>query len=190
MSYVNRRYSVVPYDDKWPRMYAAEAGMVRAALEDEIIEMEHIGSTAVPGLASKPALDILIIVKNLKKIDSYNFSLKSIGYDALGEWAVPNSRFFNKDRIDKDGGEERLVNLHVFPEEHLKTLEMVDVRDYLIAHRHEAKKYEDLKKNLFTRHPNNYLSYREGKEEYLAELAKRASRWKDATQGPRHFPHI
>jgi GrpB-like predicted nucleotidyltransferase (UPF0157 family) len=190
MAYEDRKYSIVPYRNEWPRMYKAEAGVLRAALEDDIIDIEHVGGTAVPGLTSKPTIDILVIVKDLKKIDAYEFSLKSIGYDALGAWVVEHSRFFKKDRIDKDGRAERLVNLHVFPEEHPATLPMIDVRDYLIAHPEEAGRYGEFKEKLFRQYPNNCLAYQEDKKSFIAELAKKASRWKDATQGPRHFPHV
>lgn len=179
MAYENRRYSVVPYRDEWSGLYAKEATIIRATLGDEVISIEHVGSTAVPGLAAKSAIDILMIVGNLKAIDSYAFALKAIGYAPLGERIAENSRFFKKDFIDDAGFEERLVNLYIFPEDHPKTFEITSVRDYLRAHPGEREKYGELKRRLYGEYPLNYFAYRAEIEEYLEQLAPRAVAWKN-----------
>lgn len=178
MAYENRRYSVVPYRDEWSALYALEAAIIRATLGDDSISIEHVGSTSVPGLAGKPAIDILAIVRELRAIDSSELALRAVGYAPMGERIAENSRFFKKDAVASDGFEERLANLYIFPEDHAKTFEMVSVRDYLRAHPHEAKKYTELKERLYRAHPLNYLAYREGIEEFLERLAPKAVAWK------------
>ena len=58
---------VVPYDERWPQLFMAEAAQVSGALGDEVRAIEHIGSTAVPGLAAKPIIDSLLIVSKLDR---------------------------------------------------------------------------------------------------------------------------
>lgn len=179
MAYENRRYSIVPYRDEWPGLYAKEAALVRATLGDEVISIEHVGSTAVPGLAAKPAIDILAIVEDLKAIDSCSLALKAIGHAPLGERIAEHSRFFKKDAVDPAGFEERLVNLYVFPEDHPKTFEITSVRDYLRAHQDERGKYEELKWRFYREYPLNYFAYRERIGEYLERIAPKAVAWKN-----------
>jgi len=178
MGYEKRKYSVVPYRDEWRAIYEREAALIGDTLRDELIFIEHVGGTAVPGLGGAAAIDVLATVQNIGKIDSFNTAFKMIGYEALGARIAENARFFKKDLLRETGEEERLINLHVFPDEHPTMMDMLDVRDYLIAHPDEARKYHEFKEKLFGKHPRDYGAYREGKDAYLAKLSGRARKWK------------
>ena len=71
---------IADYDPKWPGMFEAEAQRLRAALGGLVLRIDHIGSTAVPGLAAKPVIDIQIAVADLQPVESYGAPLKSLGY--------------------------------------------------------------------------------------------------------------
>lgn len=72
--------AVVPYDAAWPGMYAAERDRLAAALGDGAVRIDHIGSTAVPGLAAKPWIDIQVEVRRMRPPDAYRDPLLALGY--------------------------------------------------------------------------------------------------------------
>lgn len=183
MGYEKRKYSVVPYREEWQAIYEEEAGLIKDTLRDEFIFIEHVGGTALPGVGGHPSIDVLVTVHDVGRVDRYHTAFKMIGYDALGAFLAENTRAFKKERLNEQSGEERMVNLYIFPDEHPAMMDMLDVRDYLLAHPDEARKYHALKEKLFQKHPNDYAAYREGKGVYLAKLSKKAAQWKG-----RHIP--
>jgi len=72
--------AVVPYDAAWPGMYAAERDHLAAALREAAVRIDHIGSTAVPGLAAKPWIDIQVQVHRMRPPDAYRDLLLALGY--------------------------------------------------------------------------------------------------------------
>ena len=72
--------AVVPYDAAWPGMYAAERDRLAAAMGDVAVRIDHIGSTAVPGLAAKPWIDIQVEVRRMRPADAYRGPLLALGY--------------------------------------------------------------------------------------------------------------
>ena len=174
----HRKYSVVPYRDEWPKDFEHEAALIQSTLGGEIIYIEHVGGTAIPGLCGKPTIDIAATVRDIKKIDRFTLALKAVGYEALGEEIAQNSRLFVKNQVHEHGDVERLVNLHLFPEEHAALTAMLDNRDYLLAHPEEMRRWCGVKERLFKKHPHDYWAYREEKKDYLEQLSKKAGRWR------------
>ena len=103
-----RIIQVVAYDPKWPELFQIESEALAAVLGDEILRVHHIGSTAVPGLAAKPIIDILLEVKDVNTLDEYNAAMERLGYTARGEYGVPGRRFFLK------GLHNRTHHVHAF----------------------------------------------------------------------------
>ena len=68
------------YDDAWPERFAGEARRIEAALRDQALAIEHIGSTSVPGLAAKPIIDILLVVPDSAEEGSYLPAMEAAGY--------------------------------------------------------------------------------------------------------------
>lgn len=69
---MTREVVVHLYDESWPILFQQEAQIIKEVLKDEIVAMHHIGSTSIPGCYSKPIIDILLEVKDIEMIDSYN----------------------------------------------------------------------------------------------------------------------
>jgi len=95
-----RRVEVVSYNPNWKEMYKEESGKIINILNDIIIDIHHIGSTAIPRIKAKPVIDILVEVKDIEAIDQYNHKMEELGYEAMGEHGIPKRRFFRK------GGEQ------------------------------------------------------------------------------------
>jgi GrpB-like predicted nucleotidyltransferase (UPF0157 family) len=96
------------YEENWVRMFEGEAQLLRDVFGDEIIKFKHFGSTSVPGLKAKPVIDMMCLVKDIQKIDTFNERMRSLGYDVAGEWGIQGRRLFRK------GGENRTHHIHVY----------------------------------------------------------------------------
>lgn len=133
-----KNIEVVPYNPEWPEQFAAEAAIISQALGDNLLDVHHIGSTAVPSLSSKPIIDIIAAVKS--GADSIALLEKS-GFVYKGEWNIPFKFGFSKrDRIQ--------VNLHVYEKDHPEIELNLVFRDYLSNHPEALAEYQNLKLEL------------------------------------------
>lgn len=92
----SRLIEVVPYDNKWPLLFAEEESILKKILGKNCVDIHHIGSTSVPGLAAKPVIDILVVVSMINQVDTINALMLERGYKAQGENGMPFRRFFQK----------------------------------------------------------------------------------------------
>jgi GrpB-like predicted nucleotidyltransferase (UPF0157 family) len=131
-----KHIEVVPYDLNWPTIFETEKEIISAALGDNLVAIHHIGSTAVPGLAAKPKIDIVAIAKNREKAI---IDLEKAGYVHKGEWNIPLKCGFTK----RDATN---VNLHVFFDENHPEVELnLKFRDYLRDHPDVRDEYAAIK---------------------------------------------
>ncbi len=102
---------LVPYDIAWPARFAAEAERVQLALGAVAVAIEHVGSTAVPGLDGKPVLDIAIAVANDADADACVAPMRALGYEYRGPYGDdPRRRYYVRD----DDAGARLVHVHLY----------------------------------------------------------------------------
>jgi GrpB-like predicted nucleotidyltransferase (UPF0157 family) len=139
------------------------------------VRVEHVGSTAVPGLAAKPIVDLQLAVAAIEQRARYVEPLEGLGYLFAPDPASPDLHFFAKPAT-----RPRSYHLHVFAPDSEHESRHVAVRDFLRAHRDEADSYEALKRELARRYPRDRLAYIAGKEQYLTELEARACAWASA----------
>ena len=165
-------YVTLPYDPEWPRRYAAERARLLAALGDQVTRMEHVGSTAVPGLAAKPIVDIEFQVVHLEPMAPYRAPLERMGYRFTFDPEMPDLHFFGW-----PAGRPRQVHLHVSQEGSPHFWRVVAVRDYLRAMTAEAAAYAALKRRLTTAHPGDRDAYVAGKHDFVRALEMRALAW-------------
>ena len=101
------------YDPAWPGRFAAEAARLRAVLNDRASAIEHIGSTAIPGIPGKPVLDIAIAVENESVADACIEPLRRLGYEYRGPHGDdPRRRYYVR---DETGARVVQVHLYVMP---------------------------------------------------------------------------
>ncbi len=139
-------------------MFKEEANKLRKIFGTEIIKIHHIGSTSVDGLKAKPIIDIMLVVRDINRIDGFNIAMIDIGYEPKGENGLPGRRYFQK------GWDERTHHVHIYELGNPEIKRHLAFRDYLRAHPYDAKKYGDLKEALSQRFPHEVDSYikREG----------------------------
>ena len=80
-----RKVEVEKFNDIWSDLFLLEAQKLEQLFGENMIEIHHIGSTAVKGLKAKPVIDIMPVVQDLSLVDQKNDEMKAIGYEAMGE---------------------------------------------------------------------------------------------------------
>jgi GrpB-like predicted nucleotidyltransferase (UPF0157 family) len=163
---------LVKYDAAWPVQAAQELERIGRALGPLAERLEHVGSTAVPGLAAKPILDLQLSVAAIEPRAQYVEPLERLGY-----LFVPAPESLDYHFFAKPPERPRAYHLHVGEVGSAHEFRHLAVRDYLRAHADEAARYAALKRRVVTRHPHDRLAYIAGKEEFVAGLEMRALAW-------------
>lgn len=166
------KVEVVEYNKEWPILFKAEAEKIKNILGEELVDIYHIGSTAIENLKAKPIIDIMPVVKNITNIDKYNNEFEALGYEPKGEFGMEGRRYFRK------GLTIRTHHIHVFEESSLKDIERhLAVRDYLRLHPNDAFEYGQLKSKLATMFPSDIEAYCDGKDTFIKDLEEKALKW-------------
>ncbi len=167
---------VEPYSPAWAAQFKAEAARVARALGDALLEVHHIGSTAVPGLAAKPVIDMMPVVRDLASADARRESLEALGYEWCGEFGIPGRRYLR--RSSPSDPDLRLFQLHVFSQDSVDDIRRhLAVRDYLRTHADAARAYGALKGRLARRFPEDIDAYCDGKDDFVQHLQHDAVAW-------------
>ncbi len=168
---------VVQYDPAWPTLFAQEAAAIRKTLPGIVHNIHHIGSTAVPELAAKPIIDILLEVSSLSILDKAESKITALGYEAMGEFGIPSRRYYRKGSLD------RTHQIHAFPFGDSNVLRHIAFRDYLSTHPEVLAEYADLKISLARKCMNDSNSYCDGKDLFVKHHESLALAWVSAEQG-------
>lgn len=164
---------VVPYDPAWPAAFAKERDALAAALGGALGAIEHIGSTAIPGISAKPTIDLMAGSSELKVDEGAVAALAKLGYRYLGEYGIAGRHFFRK-------GSPPTHHLHWVRRGGDFWYKQVVFRDYMLAAHDDAKAYEDLKKGLAARFHNDRSRYTAAKTDFVVAALERAWRWRKA----------
>lgn len=162
---------IVPYDAEWPRRFAELARAARAALGDTALRIDHIGSTAVPGLDAKPIIDMQISVADLEPLDRYRAPLEQLGYVFRADNPERTKRYF------REAPGQRRTHLHVRRWGSWAEQFALLFRDFLRAQPAEAQRYAEVKRSLAATHRDDRHAYTDGKQPYIWEVMGRADRW-------------
>lgn len=168
-----RRIVVVPHNPAWAAAFAAEARFWRGILGPQVVAIEHIGSTAIPGMPAKPIIDMLITVHDIDDVGAHDAALVAAGYWPRGENGIPGRRFYVKGT-----DEARTHHVHVFGVDSPEVERHLAFRDFMIAHPAEAQAYARLKEDLAARFPEDAEGYVAGKDAFVQEREARASAWR------------
>jgi GrpB-like predicted nucleotidyltransferase (UPF0157 family) len=160
---------IVDADPAWPRLFAREASRICEALGERVLLLEHVGSTAVPGLAAKPRIDILLVVADSADEPAYVPALEGAGY--MLRIREPD---WYQHRVFK--GPDTDVNLHVFPSGCPEVDRMLLFRDWLRGHEADRHRYERTKRELARQEWKYTQNYADAKSEVIEEIIARAWR--------------
>src|ERR1700751_2981654 len=166
---------IVDYDPRWPLLFEEEAKRLRSVLDpSQIIGLEHFGSTAIPGLAAKPIIDILIAVRSLAVAQATVIeALQNLDYVFWADNPKKDRMFFVKGM--PPFGSKRSHHVH-FSEPSGEVWHRRAFRDYLRAHPEEGEAYERLKRRFATEHRTDREAYTEAKSAFVESVMRRATK--------------
>jgi GrpB-like predicted nucleotidyltransferase (UPF0157 family) len=163
--------AVVPYDPEWPKRFAELGRRLRDALGDAALRIDHIGSTAVPGLDAKPIVDIQISVASFEPLDAYLLPLERAGYVFRADNEDLTKRYF------RESPGERRTHIHVRRAGSWSEQAGLLFRDSLRAHPDDAAQYAELKRELADTHREDRVEYTDAKAPFIWNVMMRANRW-------------
>lgn len=165
-----RELVIVEPDPTWPRRFATHAERIRAALDEAVVAVEHIGSTSVPGLAAKPIIDILVTVEDITAEEYYLPQLLDAGY--VLRVREPGHRLVRTPELD--------VHVHILETGDPAADDYLLLRDQLRRDDADRELYERTKRDLVTQDWADMNAYSDAKTAVIEEIKRRA---RDAGRG-------
>ena len=161
------------HDPSWTDRFEAEAAEIRHALPQElVVRVDHVGSTAVPGIAAKPVVDIQLSLTSMTPRSAYRDPLVRLGFRWVPDPWDDDHDFFSRD----DAGGERAVHVHACRAGGPWERRHLAFRDALRADPVTAAAYERLKVELAAAHPNDVYGYTDAKSTFIRDVEERAGR--------------
>ena len=162
---------IVPYNPKWHDLFIVEKAEIERIISPFSLKIEHFGSTAIPNMAAKPTIDILVAISDQESIKPMIIEkMKAHGYHyTLRKDAPPPYMMFMKG-YTPTGFKGQCYHIHMAPLSHSGLWDRIHFRDYLISHPKEAKEYENLKVELAQRFRNDREAYTNGKTRFIQKI--------------------
>jgi GrpB-like predicted nucleotidyltransferase (UPF0157 family) len=167
-----REVRIIACDPAWPERFREEASWIVSVFGAELLSIHHIGSTSIPGMSAKPIIDIMPVVRDISKVETFNEAMIEHGYKPMGEYGITGRRFFIKN------AEVRTHHVHSYQPDNPEVKWHLDFRDYLIAHEDEARRYAELKVELAERHRYDLETYTQGKAGFIKSVLAKAHAWR------------
>ena len=163
---------IADYDPAWPVMFEQERALLHTALGSFLVTCEHVGSTAVPGLAAKPIIDLLVGVRGLVEAESHYIE----PLEALGYTHIPDYKSWLADELFFRKGIPGPWTHHIHMMQPSSSLweRRLLFRDYLRTHREAADTYSNLKRSLAIEFGDNIAAYRDAKTAFIEEIMLKA----------------
>ena len=166
---------VVAYDERWPTLFTEQASAMRERLGAVALRIDHIGSTAVPGLAAKPIIDVQISVAAFEPLDAFRVPLEALGYVFRPDNRERTKRYF------REPPGSRRTHVHVRRVGSFSEQLALLLRDFMRAQAEWAQRYAALKLELAERHAGNRARYTDEKRPFTWEALAAADEWAQRT---------
>ncbi len=167
---------IEPYNPDWAKTFADLKTIYRKQLADLILDIEHVGSTSVVGLAAKPVIDIDILVDSRAKIAPVIERLAPLSYLHVGNLGITDREAFKRvsELTPANGSLRRwpMHNLYVCPADSISLKNHLLLRNFLRNNPEKAKEYGELKKQLAAKYENDIERYVEGKTNFITAILK------------------
>ncbi len=161
--------TLVEYNPNWLKQFDCEKTNIINAIGDQILCIEHIGSTSIVGLKAKPIIDIMVGVHHLEQVSSLVHPLQEIGYEYVPKIEFKDRKFFRKGQWGQG-----TCHLHICEYDSSEWREKILFRDYLRNHPEFAEEYALLKTNLASNYTFDRPTYTKNKEPFIRSVLQKA----------------
>jgi len=158
---------LVPYTVEWRQLFEQEKSLLRVAVVQYVLDVQHVGSTSIPGMIAKPIIDIGVAVTNFEEARVCIPPVEQLGYEYRGEFGIPRRHYFVK-------GNPRTHHIHMNEMDSRDWENQVLFRDYLIQHPALVEEYAALKMKLAQRYPTDREAYLDGKAFFIKQVLEMA----------------
>ncbi|MDM5155115.1 GrpB family protein [Bacillus sp. DX1.1] len=162
---MDKQIIIEPYNPNWHTEFIKEKEKFIALFNNDIVAIEHIGSTSVEGLGAKPLIDMMIGVNDLKQVEQWIELLQTIGYEHVFHKNIPNRRFFRKGKWRAG-----THHLHVYIYNSEEWNNNLLFRDYMKTNEWARMKYRQLKQVLAAKYPFDRVAYTNEKAPFIQQI--------------------
>lgn len=161
---------IVDYSERWSFLYQSESNLIiNSFSQSEVIRIDHIGSTAIPGLKAKPTIDILLQISEHVDIQKLIDVFETLDYQINEHQDNPPPHITFVKGYTKEGFKGQAYHVHV---RYNGDWDEIRFRDYLINHKEIAQEYEVLKQELADKYRNNREAYTDSKTDFITKINK------------------
>lgn len=158
---------LVSYNKEWEKEYLQTKNQIEAIWNKNLLDIQHVGSTAICHVRAKPILDIAVLLKSISDMDVE--LMKQIGYDYRGAQ-------FGRDTyhlyVLRGENQISLSHIHCYDANDKEFFQLIGFRDYLNSHPDVALQYSELKETLALQYSENRNAYTKGKESFIQNIYK------------------
>jgi GrpB-like predicted nucleotidyltransferase (UPF0157 family) len=163
---------IVDYNPQWPSMYEQEKTRIQSVIGEYLIDIQHVGSTSIPGLSAKPIIDIMAVIRNISFVEQCVKPLEALDYAYKGEGGIPGRHFFRKPTdIPRTG---RTFHMHMVEKGHEQWAMYQLFREYLRLHPESVQQYDTLKRELAAKHGADREAYTDAKAPFIRSILRAA----------------
>jgi GrpB-like predicted nucleotidyltransferase (UPF0157 family) len=165
-----------PHNEEWTLLFEEERARIETAVGPYILDIQHVGSTAIPGIPAKPIIDINVAVRNFEEAAVCIDPLVQLGYVYRGENGIPRRHYFHKGSPGSPGSPDSPHTHHLHMDEISGPAwqNQILFRDYLRQHPETAAQYARLKTELAQRYPTDRNVYLDGKAPFIEKVLRLA----------------
>lgn len=165
------------YNNEWKRIYEKERNLILNLLSDDILRIEHFGSTSIPDLTAKDTIDILIEISDKNNFNNEIIEkLKAIDYDYILQNEGNSQHMVFVKGYSPTGEKDQTFHIHMGPKNH-KIWDRIFFRDYLTENKEIAQQYEILKIRLSEKYEYDRVGYRIAKTEFIKKVTEEAKQY-------------
>ena len=154
---------LAPYTYAWKQLFEVEKANLQTAVSDYVLDIQHVGSTSIPGMLAKPIIDIAIAVADFEEARVCIPLIEKLGYEYKGEFGIPHRHYFAK-------GNPRTFHIHMCEISGMEWQNHLLFRDYLCQHQDVADEYAELKQKLVVKYPQDRTAYLDGKAPFVQRV--------------------
>ena len=163
---------IVPYNPTWAKMFEQEKQALEEMFGSRILAVEHVGSTAVPGLSAKPIIDINVAIASLTDVQDFIEKLPGLGYQYLPDRSYPTPEYAYRHFFTKGPESSRTHYLKLIELHNKEWEDAIFFRDCMRRNKTARDNYAVLKRQLAEKYADDRASYTESKAEFIQDIIR------------------